>query len=89
MKKIITAFILIVTFTGSAPSFAAETKNAPAAVPAAASASAQANELGPLDTPFNRISLFLSGFDRGFSRRGNKDGFWNATAKWMRGINKY
>ena len=40
------------------------------------------------DTVFNRASNFFSGFDRGYQRRGNRQGFCAATADWIRNINK-
>ena len=39
-------------------------------------------------TVFNSLSDFFSTFDRPFTRQGNKQNFWNATADWMRNINK-
>ena len=79
MKKILTIFILAVVLTSSAPLFAADSKNA-------ASTAATAGQ--PKKTVFNNLSNFLSGFDRPFKRPGNKEGFWNATASWVRNINK-
>ncbi|MFA6320639.1 MAG: hypothetical protein WCY36_02140 [Candidatus Omnitrophota bacterium] len=74
MKKIIGIFVLTVLFMSSGLSFAEETK-ATAVKPAK-------------KTIFNAISNYLSTLDRPFTRPGNKQGFWNATADWMRGINK-
>ena len=80
MKKIVTVFVLAAVLATSAPLFAAESKNA-------GDASAQ-----PVTTPgktvFNSLSDFFSTFDRPFTRPGNKQGFLNATADWMRNINK-
>ena len=39
-------------------------------------------------TVFNSLSNFFSTFDRPFTRQGNKQNFWNATADWVRNINK-
>ena len=80
MKKIAIIFILASFLTGLVPLFAAETKkpdNAGVSVTQA-----------PKDTVFNRLSDFFSEFDKTYARRGNKQGFWNATADWMRNINK-
>ena len=81
MKKIAMIFILTSFLAGSAPLFAIETKDAPNA-PGVSAAEA------PKDTIFNRASNFLSEFDKTYSRRGNKQGFWDATADWLRNINK-
>lgn len=43
----------------------------------------------PGKTVFNRVSDYFSTFDRPFKRPGNKQGFWEATADWMRNIDKY
>ncbi len=42
----------------------------------------------PRDTIFNRMSSFFSEFDKTYTRRGNKQGFWNAAGDWLRNINK-
>ena len=73
-------FILVLLLAGSVPLFAAESKKP--------DASGVSVTQAPKDTVFNRISNFLSGFDRAYTRRDNKQGFWNATADWMRNINK-
>ena len=81
MRKIAVIFILASFLSGSAPLFAAETKDAP-------KASGVSVTQAPKDTIFNRLSDFFSEFDKTYARRGNKQGFWNATADWMRNINK-
>ena len=42
----------------------------------------------PGNTVFNKVSDYFSTFDRPFARPGNKQGFWNATADWLRNIDK-
>ena len=80
MKKIAAILVLAVFLTGSTLLFAAEAKRpgSPGASPAP-----QAKK-----TVFNSLSDFFSTFDRPFTRPGNKEGFWNATASWVRNINK-
>ena len=81
MKKIAVMFIAVFFLSGLSTGFAAEAKNTG---PSGASARpAPAN-----NTIFNSLSGFFSTFDRPFTRAGNKEGFWNATANWMRNINK-
>ena len=81
MKKITTIFILAGLLLGAVPLIAAETKDA-------APASGVSVTEAPRDTVFNRLSDFFSEFDKTYSRRHNKQGFWDATADWMRNINK-
>ena len=81
MKKRAIIFISALLLTSSAPLFAAETKDA-------SNASGVSVTQAPKDTIFNRLSDFLSEFDKTYTRRGNKQGFWDATADWMRNINK-
>ena len=81
MKKIAIIFILASLLMGIAPIFAAQTKDAPKAPGVSVTAA-------PKDTIFNRLSDFFSEFDKTYARRGNKQGFWDATADWMRNINK-
>ena len=81
MKKILIFFILASSLIGSAPLFAAQAKDAP-------KASGVSVSQAPKDTIFNRLSDFFSEFDKTYARRGNKQGFWDATADWMRNINK-
>ena len=80
MKRILIVVMLATSLIGSVPLFAAEAGKAGKA----GTTSAQA----PKDTVFNRLSNFLDGFDRPMTRRGNQQGFWQATADWMRNINK-
>jgi hypothetical protein len=80
MKKMTMILMIVALLTGSVPLFAAEAGK----TDKAGAVSAQA----PKDTVFNRLSNFLSGFDRPMTRRGNQQGFWQATADWMRNINK-
>jgi len=77
MKKIAAILILTVFLTGSTSLFAADAKGpgAPAVI-------------APKKTVFNSLSDFFSTFDRPFTRPGDKEGFWNATASWIRNINK-
>ena len=82
MKKITITLILAALLAGlSHPLLAAETKNMPAH-----SGLSAAQE--PKETIFNHLSDFFSEFDKTYARRGNKQGFWDATADWMRNINK-
>ena len=81
MKKIAVIFILASFLAGLSPLFAVETKDAP-------KASGVSVTQAPKDTIFNRLSDFFSEFDKTYARRGNKQGFWDATADWMRNINK-
>ena len=81
MKKIAMVFILASFLTACAPLFAVETKDAP-------KVSGVSVTQAPKDTIFNRMSDFFSEFDKTYARRGNKQGFWDATADWMRNINK-
>ena len=81
MKRKAIIFILASFLISSAPLFAAETKDAP-------KASVVSVTQAPKDTIFNRLSDFFSEFDKTYARRGNKQGFWDATADWMRNINK-
>ncbi len=37
---------------------------------------------------FNKASDFFDTFDRPMTRQGNKQNFCNATAEWIRNINK-
>ena len=82
MKKIMTVFVLAAILITSAVfvSFAADDKNA-------GNTSTQSLKT-PGKTIFNSLSDFFSTFDRPFTRQGNKQNFWNATADWMRNINK-
>ena len=64
-----------------APAFAAETKNEPAS-------SGVSVTQAPKETVFSHLSDYFSSFDKAYARRGNKQNFWNATADWMRNINK-
>ena len=80
MKRTATIFILAIFLTGAAPVFAVDTKSMD-------NPGVQAAQ-EPKKTVFNALSDFFSTFDRPFARPGNKQGFWNATADWMRGINK-
>ena len=97
MKRIATIFILVSFLAGFVPLFAVETGNAPKVslvsvtpvppdpvAPAAAAHSARLEG----NTIFQKCSSLLSNFDKTYSRRHNKQGFWNATADWMRNINK-
>lgn len=82
----------------SAPPAAA--KAAPAAKPAPAVEQAPAAKSAPVvaktapvvrtpkKTVFNALSEYFSMFDRPFRRAGNKQGFCNATADWLRNIDK-
>ena len=81
MKKIAIIFILALFLADFAPLFAAQVTDAP-------KASGVSVTLAPRDTIFNRLSDFFSEFDKTYARRGNKQGFWDATADWMRNINK-
>ena len=81
MKRIAIIFILASFLAGSAPLFAASAKSVSAS-------SGVSVTQAPKDTIFNRLSDFFSEFDKTYTRRGNKQGFWNATADWMRNINK-
>ena len=81
MRKIAIIFILASFLIGLAPLFAAETRDA-------SRASGISVTQAPKDTIFNRLSDFFSEFDKTYARRGNKQGFWDATADWMRNINK-
>ena len=81
MKRKVIIFILASFLAGTVPLFAAETKDAP-------KASGVSVTQAPKDTIFNRLSDFFSEFDKTYARRGNKQGFWNATADWVRNINK-
>ena len=81
MKRKAIIFIFTLFLAGSAQLFAAETKDAP-------KASGVSVTQAPNDTVFNRLSDFFSEFDKTYARRGNKQGFWDATADWMRNINK-
>ena len=57
------------------------------AVSAPAFAANSAGQI-PKTTIFNRLSGFFSTFDRPFTRPGNKQGFWQSTADWVKNINK-
>lgn len=81
MKTIIIILILAAILAGSVPLLAVETKAAPAT-------SGVSVTQAPKETVFNHLSDFFSEFDKTYARRGNKQGFWNATADWMRNINK-
>ena len=80
MKRIVTIFMLAIFLASAAPAFAAGTGSA-------CNSCAQAAQ-EPKKTIFNSLSDFFSTFDRPFTRPGNKQGFWNATADWLRGIDK-
>jgi len=80
VKKIIVIFILASFLAAFTPLFAAETKKPD-------NAGVSVTQV-PRDTVFNRLSDFFSEFDKTYARRGNKQGFWDATADWMRNINK-
>ena len=81
MKRKTAIFILVSFLAGSTPIFAVDTVDAP-------KVSVVSVTQVPNDTIFNRLSNFFSEFDKTYSRRGNKQGFWDATASWMRNINK-
>ena len=81
MKRKTVIFILAFFLAGSAPLFAVDTGDAP-------KVSVVSVTQVPNDTVFNRLSNFFSEFDKTYTRRGNKQGFWDATASWMRNINK-
>lgn len=81
MKRKAIIFILASFLAGSTPLFAVEAKEAP-------QASTAPVPHVPDTTIFNRLSNFFSEFDKTYARRGNKQGFWDATASWMRNINK-
>ena len=74
MKKSIVIFISALFLSGAALSFAADTK------PMAAK---PANK-----TVFSAVSDYFAGFNKPFMRPGNKQNIWNATADWIRHINK-
>lgn len=74
MKKIAGIFVFAALFISSGLSFA-EDVIAPDVKPAK-------------KTIFNSVSDYLSTLDRPFTRPGNKQGFWDATADWVRNINK-
>ena len=81
MKRIAIIFILVSFLAGLVPLFAVEAGDAP-------KVSVVSVTQVPNDTIFNRLSNFFSEFDKTYSRRGNKQGFWDATADWLRNINK-
>ena len=81
MKKIGIIFILASFLASFTPLFATDAKDAPKACGVSVTQA-------PKDTIFNRLSDFFSEFDKTYARRGNKQGFWDATADWMRNINK-
>ena len=81
MKRIAIIFILASFLAGTAPLFAVQAKDA-------SNVSGVSVAQAPKDTIFNRLSDFFSEFDKTYTRRGNKQGFWDATADWMRNINK-
>jgi len=80
MKKIAVILILAALLTGSESLLAAETKKA--------ENSGVTVTQAPKETVFSHLSDYFSSFDRAYTRRGNKQGFWNATADWVRNINK-
>jgi len=77
MKKIFIFFVIAVVLMGSSALFGAESKKPAATV---------AKPAGK--TVFNRLSDFFSTFDRPFTRPKNKEGFCNATANWIKNIDK-
>ena len=80
MKKIIAIFAIAVIMAASTLAIAADNKSA--GNPTAPAAKAHGKSI------FNTLSDFFSTFDRPFARPGNKQGFYNATADWVRNINK-
>ena len=83
MKRMMIVFALSALLITSAPLFAADSKDT-----ANTCNSCVQTMKTPGKTIFNSLSDFFSTFDRPFTRPGNKQGFWNATADWMRNINK-
>lgn len=81
MKKMMTILTLAALLAAFPPILAAETRSVPAT-------SGLLAPQEPKETIFNHLSDFFSGFDKTYARRGNKQGFWAATADWMRNINK-
>ncbi|MDO8525614.1 MAG: hypothetical protein Q7S07_03910 [Candidatus Omnitrophota bacterium] len=81
MRKMAIVFAAAFVLIGSSSLFAIETRPADNSTAVDAMSS-------PGDTVFNRLSSFFSEFDKTFTRRGNKQGFWNATGDWLRNINK-
>jgi hypothetical protein len=75
MKKISVIFVLAILFTCS-QLFAAENKDENQAA------------YKQKKTVFNSLSDFFSTFDRPFKRPDNKQGFWEATADWVKTIDK-
>ena len=97
MKRIAIIFILVSFLAGLVPLFAVEAGDAPKVslvsvtpVPPAPTAPAEVAHTAGLEgnTIFQKCSSLLSNFDKTYSRRHNKQGFWDATASWMRNINK-
>ncbi len=80
MKKVTTIFVLTAILMTSAPLFAADSKDAANSAAPAVKA--------PKKTVFNALSDYFSMFDKPFTRKDNKQGFWDATADWMRNIDK-
>ncbi len=74
MKKLASIFIFIIFLSGTVTGFALDAK---------------ITEAKPAKkTVFNAVSDYLSTLNRPFSRPGNKQGFWQATADWLKTINK-
>lgn len=97
MKRIVTVFIAIALLAGLAPAFAAVVKKAAATAEKPAATAKVENpvvvvpvekSVGPAKTPFNMVASYLSGFDRAYARRGNKQSYCNAAADWLKNINK-
>jgi hypothetical protein len=82
MKRSAIFFIVATFLVCSVNIFAAETQNADKP------GSSASGIKTPKITLFSSMANYFSGFNKPFKRPGNKQGFWNATADWMRGINK-
>jgi hypothetical protein len=80
MKKVLVILVLAIVLAGSTLAIAAESKSP--------EASATTPDKAQGKSIFNSLSDFFSTFNRPFTRPGNKQGFCNATADWIRNINK-
>ena len=49
----------------------------------------RSSTIAPKKTIFTHLSDYFSMFDRSFKRPGNKQGFFDATADWLRHVDKY